>query len=371
MYDQPFPQSIPFYMLYAAVTMMAIIASCYLLLRRGNAFAPDNTPPLRLRRWTAAFFASIALANLWYLPEAFLISSNDIKLNLYVGAVLDLLICFPLAIAVMFVILQDRQRPLWPVPLMMAPAAIGMAWCMVSGSEALLPAVFDYILLLCISLTIYMLRALRQYSRWLRDNFADLERKEVWQTFIVLSSILLMLSYYAFGGGGPIYEYVIQISAVSLVCYLLWRVETLSDLSILQSQSSPIEDDSVIEDMEKKSVSPTTYDNITSLLQRFCVDTQLYLQHDLTLTNLAQAIGTNRTYLTNYFSNQDITYNTYINNLRINHFVSLYDEAVSKQRPITAQQLASESGFRNYSTFSIAFKQRMGQNVSAWMRDNA
>ena len=45
-------------MLYAAVTMTAIIACCYLLLRRGNAFAPDNTPPLRLRRWTAAFIAS-------------------------------------------------------------------------------------------------------------------------------------------------------------------------------------------------------------------------------------------------------------------------------------------------------------------------
>ena len=71
MYDQPLPQSILFYMLYAAVTMTAIIACCYLLLRRGNAFAPDNTPPLRLRRWTAAFIASIALANLWYLPEAF------------------------------------------------------------------------------------------------------------------------------------------------------------------------------------------------------------------------------------------------------------------------------------------------------------
>ena len=45
MYDQPLPQSIQFYMLYAAVAMATIIASCYLLLRRGNAFAPNNTPP--------------------------------------------------------------------------------------------------------------------------------------------------------------------------------------------------------------------------------------------------------------------------------------------------------------------------------------
>ena len=371
MYDQPLPQNILFYMLYAAVAMTAIIASCYLLLRRGNAFAPDNIPPVRLRRWTAAFFASIALSHLWYLPTAFLTSSGDMKLSLYVGALLDFMIFFPLSIIVMLIILQDRRRSLWPVPLLMAPPVIGVVWCIVSRSDTLVPVIYAYLLLLCIGLTIHIVRALRQYGRWLRDNYADLEHKEVWQTFIVLASILLLLSYYVFGVGDPTYEYVLQISAFVFICYLLWRVETLNDLSISQFQPSPIEDASITEDMEKNGLSQATYDNISSLLQRFCIDTQLYLRHDLSLSHLARTIGTNRTYLTNYFSNQGITYNTYINNLRINHFVSLYNEAVAKQRPFTAQQLASDSGYRNYSTFSIAFKQRMGQNVSAWMRDKA
>ena len=356
-------------MLYAAVTTTAIIASCYLLWRRGNAFAPNNTPPLRLRRWTAAFLASIALANLWYLPQAFLISSEDIKLSLYVGAALDFTISFPLAITVMFVILQDRRRPLWPIPLSMMPVALGIVWCIISGSETLVPTILAYILLMGISLMIYLLRALRQYSHWLRDNYADLEHKEMWLTFIVLASILLLLGYFVFGGGGTTYEYVLQIACFVLVCYLLWRVETLSDLSISQPQYSPTEDVSVAEDVEKNALSQATYDNISTLLQRFCIDTHLYLQHNLTLSYLAHAIGTNRTYLTNYFSSQGTTYNSYINNLRINHFLSLYSEAVAKQRPFSVQQLAHDSGYRNYSTFSTAFKQRMGQNVSVWMRD--
>ena len=369
MYDQPLPHSILFYMLYAAVTTTAIIASCYLLWRRGNAFAPDNTPPMRLRRWTAAFLASIALANLWYLPQAFLISSEDIKLSLYVGAALDFTISFPLAITVMFVILQDRRRPLWPIPLSMMPVALGIVWCIISGSETLVQTILAYILLMGISLMIYLLRALRQYSHWLRDNYADLEHKEMWLTFIVLASILLLLSYFVFGGGGTTYEYVLQIACFVLVCYLLWRVETLSDLSISQPQCSPTEDVSVAEDVEKNALSQATYDNISTLLQRFCIDTHLYLQHNLTLSYLAHAIGTNRTYLTNYFSSQGTTYNSYINNLRINHFLSLYSEAAAKQRPFSVQQLAHDSGYRNYSTFSTAFKQRMGQNVSVWMRD--
>jgi AraC-like DNA-binding protein len=82
-------------------------------------------------------------------------------------------------------------------------------------------------------------------------------------------------------------------------------------------------------------------------------------------------IGTNRSYLSQYFSRQGITYNTYINNLRINHFISRYQELASTQQSFTVQELASESGYRSYSTFSLAFKQRTGQSVSAWMRDTA
>ena len=109
---------------------------------------------------------------------------------------------------------------------------------------------------------------------------------------------------------------------------------------------------------------------IEQLLAEHCVDTKLYLQHDLTLQQLAQTIGINRFYLSQYFSRQSITYNTYINNLRINYFISRYQEVVKTQRAFTVQQLASESGYRSYSTFSLAFKQRMGQTVSTWMHDN-
>ena len=51
--------------------------------------------------------------------------------------------------------------------------------------------------------------------------------------------------------------------------------------------------------------------------------------------------------------------------------VGFYQEAVVTKRSFTAQQLASDSGYRSYSTFSLAFKQRMGQTVTAWMRELA
>ena len=366
MYDQS-REDILYMVLYGAAAMLSLTAFCYLLFSRSNAFAPDITSPVHLRRWTATFFAAMTLSHLWYLPIPFLISNDDVKLGYLVGALLDYLTLMPLAIIVLFTMLQDRRRPLWPVAMMTAPPVVIMTWCVVSRSDTLLPMLYAYLLLLSVCLIIYMVRAVRQYGRWLRDNYADLEHKEVWQSLVVLTIILLVFGIYAIGAQGPVSQYVFEINDIVLVCYLLWRVETLSDLSISQQQSLPA--DLRISVNEGSDVSPKILtDNIGPLLQKYCIDTHLYLQHDLSLSQLAKTIGTNRFYLSQYFSSQGLSYNTYINNLRINHFISLYREAVAAQRSFTVQQLSQESGFRSYTTFGTAFKYKMGQSVRSWMK---
>ena len=336
MYDQ-IREDILFIILYSVVTAMAMMASCYLLFRQGNAFAKDVTPPVRLRRWTAAFFAALVLNHVVYMPIFFLSSSEDIMTIDLIGGFLDCMALFPVAIIVLFAMLQDHRRPLWPVAAMFVPLIVGGAFGVAVRSYVLLPVVYVYFLLMCIGLIIYMVRALRQYGRWLRDNYADLEHKEVWQSFVVLAIILLVFVIYVFTSKGTF--------------------ETLSDLSIPESTTKNV-----------STLAALPAKNIGVLLQQHCIDTQLYLQHDLNLSQLAKAVGTNRFYLSQYFSSQDSTYNAYINNLRVNHFVSVYREAVAAHRSFTVMQLAQESGFRSYNTFSSAFKRKTGQSVTAWIK---
>ena len=359
MYDQIREDTL-FIVFYSIVTAMAALACIYLLFRRGNAFAKDVTPPARLRRWAAAFFAGFALNHIWYMPIFFLSSSEDIMLCDLIGGLLDSMTVFPLMIVVLFTMLQDRRRPMWPIAVMFAPIAVGNAFNFITRSYAFLPIAYIYFLLMCMGLIIYMVREVRRYGRWLRDNYADLEHKEVWQSFLIQTVILLTLGFYVFGLGWPAYEYVVQACDIFLVCYLLWRVETLSDLSISEPLPSPVEEETI--------TTQATYEYIAPLLQQYCIDTHLYLQHDLTLLQLAKTIGTNRFYLSQYFSNQGMTYNAYINDLRVNYFIILYREAVDARRSFTAQQLAKESGFRNYNTFNNAFKRKMGLSVTAWMK---
>ena len=355
MYEQILEDAI-YVMLYAVVTVLAALGCVYLLFRRGNAFAADVTPPLRLRRWAAAFLAVIALGHVWYWP-AMMADGDAAALWMLIGGLLDCLLTIPVTLVVMLCMLQDKRRPLWPVWAAVAPLVILMAWSVVTRSYALLPWLRSYSLLASIGFMIYMVFEVRQYGRWLRDNYADLEHKEVWQSLLVLAVIMFLFVYYVTGYGSITYEYIIQVSGLLLIGHLLWRVETLADLSISQSPSS-------------EPISDATYEQIGALLKQQCEDTQLYLQHDLTLSHLAHALGTNRTYLGMYFSRQGTTYNAYINDLRIDCFVRLVREANAAQRPFTAQELAAQSGYRSYRTFSVAFRQRKGQSVTAWMNES-
>ena len=359
MYDQ-IRQDTLFIILYSMVTATAVLASCYLLFRQGNAFARDVTPPVRLRRWTAAYFAAAALCHLWYMPIFFLTSSESIMMTDLVGGLLDSMTVFPLAIIVMLNMLQDRRRPLWPIALMIAPFVAGSVFSIATLSYALIPMLYVYLLLLSVCIIIYMVRATRQYGRWLRDNYADLEHKEVWQSFVVLAFILLLIVFYAFVSEGLLSQYAMQVIGIVLIGYLLWRVETLSDLSLSDLSLS----------IRNRSASPLGLSkNIGPLLKMYCEDPQLYLKNDVSLSLLANQIGINRSYLSKHFAMQGISYNEYINGLRIQHFVNLYHEAAATHQPVTVQQLAYQSGFRSYNTFSVAFKKIMGMNTTEWIRD--
>ena len=380
MYDQILEDAI-FVMLYAVVTVLAALGCVYLLFRRGNAFAADVTPPLRLRRWTAAFLAVIALGHVWYLPGTMMADGDAAALWMLIGGLLDCLLTIPVALVVMLCMLQDRRRPLWPMWAAMAPLVILMAWSVVTRSYALMPWLQSYFLLASIGFMIYMVFEVRQYGRWLRDNYADLEHKEVWQSLLVLAVIMFLFVYYVTGYGSITYEYIIQVSGLLLIGHLLWRVETLQDLNlpissenIVVADATPIDDSDAMDTMiateekEEADASLSVRNNIGPLLRQHCEEPQLYLQYDLSLTQLATLIGVNRSYLSKHFALQGITYNAYINDLRIRHFVSLCQERAAAHQPLSIQQLALDSGFRSYSTFNGAFKQVMHTTATEWLR---
>ena len=166
----------------------------------------------------------------------------------------------------------------------------------------------------------------------------------MWQSFLILVVLILLSILYLFTSEqSKVLIYLLEYACIVIMALLLWRVETLQALSESATAEDPAGEETAL-------VPQKLLVDMTSLLRKNCEEKQLFLQHNLSLSQLALAVGTNHYYLSQYFSQQGLTYNAYINGLRIGHFISLYRKAVAEGRVFTA------------------FKQRTGKSVTAWMR---
>ena len=137
----------------------------------------------------------------------------------------------PLVMGVLLALLQDRRRPIWPWLLAQLPvvmdAAVGInERDMFCGFT--LPHYWQ--LGVIVVFVVYYIFAVRQYGRWLLDNYADLERKQVWQSLVFMIVLLVVYIAYTSNAGELMREYLSQVITIVIIVFLLWRVETLQEL---------------------------------------------------------------------------------------------------------------------------------------------
>ncbi|MBQ9357165.1 MAG: hypothetical protein IJT98_07760 [Prevotella sp.] len=138
----------------------------------------------------------------------------------------------PLTMAVLLRMLQDRRRPVWLWLLVQLPVVVfgvmGLAqrdW--LYGNT--LPHLWQ--LGTALVFLVYYAFALRHYGRWLRDNYSSLEHKEVWQSLAFALGLFVVYEVYTSNGGALFREYLSQVLTVAIVAFLVWRVETLQELT--------------------------------------------------------------------------------------------------------------------------------------------
>ena len=232
MYEYLGLQDVFFIMLYGMAGFFALLACLYLLFRRGNAFVGEEVKSsLRIRRWTAALMAAMAASHVWWYVIGVYWLADDWVVRTITVIMLDHATLVPLVMGVLLALLQDRRRPLWPWLVVQAPlVADGIVGIvqrdMFCGFE--LPHYWQ--LGVAVAFVVYYIFALRQYGRWLLDNYADLERKEVWQSLAFAIVLLLAYAIYTSNAGELMREYLSQVITIVVIAFLLWRVETLQEL---------------------------------------------------------------------------------------------------------------------------------------------
>lgn len=90
---------------------------------------------------------------------------------------------------------------------------------------------------------------------------------------------------------------------------------------------------------------------------------RIYLNSNMTLNDVARMIGTNRSYLSDYFNHElNTPFSDYINNLRLTHA----EELMSTNPIISIDEISSASGFNSTTTFRRAFAKKHGITPSQY-----
>ena len=320
------------YVIHFAV-MMTILTSMavYLLVSKRNAFGSEIVTDQRLRRkagWMILIYVLVYLAN---IPLCFWLSDNQQLLEM-VSVTLDMMVTYPTVLYFMLELLQDRRRwdnRLWWLSLL---AVMPLTGWLLTHWAWWIGVLYGLYLTELVTFIVWYVRATKAYHRFLADNYADLEHKELVWSWMILSSIFL---------------------STALIVWHIDHQQVLEPLAeesveeVQKSQEAEAVETEAMEPgtMETEAMEPGTMETEAmettnthevpasrkdiiiyktgELLRKHCEEAQLYLQRDLSLKTLAQACHTNRTYLGLYFASQGITYYIYINKLRIDHFQSL------------------------------------------------
>ena len=251
MFDYRGLQDVLFIALYWGVAFLAVLAAVYLLFRRRNVFMRERGPEcmtiesprepvrighplpssLRLRRWTAVLMLTMAASHVWWYAIGQWWLADDWLVRTILVIMLDYTTLVPLTMGMLLAMLQDRRRPLWPWLVMHLSVVISGVAGMVQRSWFFGNEVAHYLQVVVVVVFVaYYIVALWQYGRWLLDNYADLERKKVWQSLVFVMALLIIYLIYTSNSGNLMREYLSQVISIVIIGFLLWRVETLQAL---------------------------------------------------------------------------------------------------------------------------------------------
>lgn len=228
-----------------------------------------------------------------------------------------------------------------------------------------------------IGCALWTLRELPRYHRRLKEEYSyDEDINLHWMRGVmVLFFVILLLWAFSNVYPSPLTDLLYMSSSLvgwAIVCYFINKQETVlrdvisgCDEPGTEAVDSALATETIVDadipDTNVMSNNNTSSDTetITQLrnrLQQCFEEDKVYLDPKLRLSELAARLGTNRTYLSQYFNQSCAqSFYEYVNEYRVRHSMQLLHDT-----DYTLEVVASMSGFNSLSTFRRAFSQANG-----------
>lgn len=247
-------------------------------------------------------------------------------------------------------------------------ALLAIPFALFSAAYALWPSdvvIWAYSVFLWVyawSIVIYGFVKVRRHIKYVRENFSNIDHIDVsWLhpvfIFVIVTQLIWLYASLCPSPWTDIVYYVSSIGFWLMVLHYSWNFRPIE----------PQETETAKPGTDRTGTARTETAGqrqyaFADKIEQVVDEQQLYLNQDLTLDDLAQAVGTNRTYISNYLSAvKGTTFYDYINRKRI----ELVSIPTLKEHPeYTLEHIAEASGFRSISTFRRAFIKLTGTKPS-------
>ncbi len=273
----------------------------------------------------------------------------------------------PVALLLLYRLTHTRNMR-WPATLVsVAPYVAALA----AYAVCPLPVIYDVMLVVCVAHSVvivaYGFVAVRQFNRRLVANFSSDDHLSLrWMRLFLLLYVVFATVWYVATRSATQYAvalYNVMCSAIlGLLCYFVYRQEDMLDI---------LRQDSLDEDADEEQGRGTCdapdsqpHYHFDEAFETVFSVKEIYLNPLLNINDLAQELGTNRTYVSNYINQQlHTTFYEYVNNWRMKRAMTLLQAT-----DLSLQEVASQSGFNSISSFRRYFVSKVGQTPSAYRK---
>lgn len=271
-----------------------------------------------------------------------------------VVSMLTLVICISTSSWMYMSYLQQGVRQRVLQPFIIIPITVLTLWYAIAPKEWL-AHLFTYMCLVEMLLIVgYYFKLYLGFIRDLKSNYSSFSISMFHGIWMQWAASILSFIVFSFA---MVYDNVVwNIADIFANLFSLFvLVYTSERLVPLPSKESDVKEVLETVQYEKFDISKALRDN--------CERTLLFCNPELSLADLALALGTNRTYLGQWFADHDTNFYNYINGLRIEYAASLFRSSADN-----VSQVQRKSGFTSKTTFRKYFLERYGCTPSEYRR---
>ena len=289
---------------------------------------------LRILYWMFSYMVVVCIRTLAYLNDSFW----DNEIFQQINKSIDLAF-----IPVFFVFLLSIISPqhLNKRYFIYAPSMLIGLISILTLNKTVFLLLLGYTVLFFIVATVLLLLAVFRYNNYIKNNFSNIDSKDLaW----LKKGVVILIGFACVWGCSHIY-----ISNLSIIIYYLSMMILWGLLYKYAVKHQPVGSTTIME----TEGDGLYFDQDSFVIQfnKYMEEEKPFLNPNITLLEFASGVGTNRTYMSNYFNKTiGITFYDFINSYRIEIACILLVETDN-----TLDKIAELSGFNSLPTFRRSF----------------